>query len=66
MKANWNRDTITRLWATKEAIPNVNADVLLGDEKYWKMDYESMMSREINISKKDAFEIMFQEMDVVR
>ena len=38
----------------------------LATKKQWKMDYEAMMSRETNISKTEIFEILFQEMDVVR
>ena len=66
MKVNRNRDTIARLRAAEEAIPNVNTDVLLRDKKQWKMNNEAMTSRETDISKTDIFEILFQEMDVVR
>ena len=38
----------------------------LATKKQWKIDYEAMMSRETNISKNEIFEILFQEMDVVR
>lgn len=65
-KARGNRDTIARLRATEVVVPNVNADVLLRDEKQWKLDYEATMKGETDISKKDIFKILFQEMDVVR
>jgi hypothetical protein len=65
-KERFNRDTIARLQATEEVIPNVNVDALLGSEKQWKKEYEAMMSRETDISKKEIFSILFQEMDVVR
>jgi hypothetical protein len=65
-KATRNRDTIARLRATEEVIPNVNVDVLLGDEKQWKTDYAAMMIRETDVSKKEIFAILFQEMEVVR
>ena len=61
MKVTCNRDTITRLRATEEVIPNINAGVLLEDEKQWKADYAAMTSRKIEISKKISLPVSFKK-----
>ena len=66
MKERRKRDTISRLRATAEVIPNLNADTILGDEKERKGAYDKMTSKEVDIDRKEIFEMLFMEMAVVR
>ena len=66
MKAVHNRDTIARLWAVEEVIPNVNTNTLLGVKKQRETGYEAMMSRETAVSKSETFAILFQDMKDIR
>ena len=61
-----NCGTIARLRATEEITLNVNDNVLLGDKKQRKADYRAIMSREADISKKEIFAVLFQEMEIAR
>ena len=62
----WRRKVVKRLRATQQKIPNIDEDKLLGDEKEWKAKYKEMMSREADVERKEIFEILFDEMAVVR
>ena len=61
-----SKKTIEFLRAKAESIPNVSVEGLLGDEATWKKRYKEVMSRETNIEKKEIFELLFEEMAVVR
>ena len=61
MKERRKRDTISRLRATAEVIPNINAHTILGDEKEWWIilcDMESYLWILI-ISRKDLVRISY-------
>ena len=60
------QDVIARLRSMAEKIPNLDGEKLLGDKDKWKKCYSEMMSRETDVERKEIFEILFQEMAVVR
>ena len=64
-RRNLNR-TIDHLRATREVIPNVDENILLGDEADFKRQYKEMMDGEGDVTRQDIFRILFDEMAVVR
>ena len=61
-----NRAIIERLRTKEVKIPNINDDIVLGDEKAFRKQYNKMMSQEKDVDKKEVFDLLFQEMCVVR
>lgn len=66
MRDRRNKNAIKLLKAQEVNIPNLDIDQLLGDEKEWNENYKKLIEGEKDVTKREIFELLFQEMAIVR